>query len=335
MKKRFLNILLIFIIAAIVLYLVLRDNVEEIILLILKANLIWIFVGLLFVVSYSILKGYIIKQLAFKFEEKYSLKKGIKLQVITNFFNAATPFSSGGQPFQVYMLKRDGFSLTNATSVIISESIIHQIALVVMGIISLIINSIFKFSSSNIIVLVIIGLLANSFVLMVLSFISFAKGAEKFLLKIGVNILNKIHIIKNKDKVSEKWNQTVTNFNEALKLLFKNKKQTLKYLFINTIALIMLYLVPLPIAFSLGYYHAFNIFEVIILANFVALIGSFVPLPGGSGGQEYAFLLLFGLYISGPVVATMMLIWRFITYYLPMIIGAILLGIDQERISSK
>lgn len=328
MKKRFL---LVFLVAACVLYLVLRNNAVEVIFLISKANKVWLLVGLLFVISYAILKGYIINQLVSKFDEKYSLKKGILLQVTTNFFNAITPFSSGGQAYRLYVFKKEGLTLSNATSVVISECIIHQISLLTLGLTSLTINSIFKFSSSNVIVLVLIGLLANSGVLMVLFFVSFAKGADKFILKCGINVLSKAHIIKDKDKVVEKWNQSVVDFNNALKLLFKNKKETVKLICINLCALITLYLVPLPIAFSLGNYSAYNLLSTVVLTNFVALIGSFVPLPGGSGGQEYAFILLFGVYVTAPLAATMMLIWRFMTYYLQMIVGAILLGINRQK----
>ena len=65
--------------------------------------------------------------------------------------------------------------------------------------------------------------------------------------------------------------------------------------------------------------------------SYVMLIGSFVPIPGGSGGLEFAFSRFFGLYMIGYVTSSLMIIWRFITYYLGMIIGALVLGVVGYR----
>ena len=60
-------------------------------------------------------------------------------------------------------------------------------------------------------------------------------------------------------------------------------------------------------------------------------IGSFVPIPGGTGGIEYGFIFFFGYLIKGKVVNAMMLIWRFVSYYLGMIFGAIVLSMYRRK----
>ena len=49
------------------------------------------------------------------------------------FFNAITPFSSGGQPFQAYALKRKGMGLSDSTSVLLINFISYQICLNAVG----------------------------------------------------------------------------------------------------------------------------------------------------------------------------------------------------------
>jgi uncharacterized protein (TIRG00374 family) len=56
------------------------------------------------------------------------------------------------------------------------------------------------------------------------------------------------------------------------------------------------------------------------------LIGSFVPMPGGTGGIEYVFLVFYGNFIKGSRLNAMMLVWRFISFYFGIVVGAILLG---------
>ena len=61
------------------------------------------------------------------------------------------------------------------------------------------------------------------------------------------------------------------------------------------------------------------------------LIGSFVPIPGGSGGLEYGFVKFFGVFIAGAKLSSIMLVWRILTYYLGMIVGAIFLNVKEEE----
>ena len=51
-----------------------------------------------------------------------------------------------------------------------------------------------------------------------------------------------------------------------------------------------------------------------------------MPTPGSSGGAEWAFEEVFALSFAGvtsAITASAILLWRFLTYYLVMILGAI------------
>ena len=61
------------------------------------------------------------------------------------------------------------------------------------------------------------------------------------------------------------------------------------------------------------------------MTAFAYVIMSFMPTPGSSGGAEWAFSEVFSknFVLSGAKTASAILIWRFFTYYLVMILGAI------------
>ena len=59
-------------------------------------------------------------------------------------------------------------------------------------------------------------------------------------------------------------------------------------------------------------------------------MGSFVPIPGASGGIEYGFTQFFGNFIGLEYISAVLLIWRTITYYLGMIIGALLFNLEKK-----
>ena len=62
------------------------------------------------------------------------------------------------------------------------------------------------------------------------------------------------------------------------------------------------------------------------------LIGNFIPIPGATGGIEYSFLQFFGIFTTGAILTGGMLLWRFVTYFLAMIIGFVALVFRKRRI---
>ena len=81
----------------------------------------------------------------------------------------------------------------------------------------------------------------------------------------------------------------------------------------------------------MGLGESINPFIAIVTSAYVMLIGSFVPIPGGSGGLEFGFVRFFGFFISGAKLSSIMIVWRLITYYLGLIIGAVSVGINDEE----
>ena len=98
------------------------------------------------------------------------------------------------------------------------------------------------------------------------------------------------------------------------------------------VSLICLYLVPIFIVYGMGDYQSLNIADTLVSSAYVYLIGAFVPIPGASGGIEYGFTQFFGNFLSTSKVSAVLIVWRSITYYLGMIIGAILFNIRKKEI---
>lgn len=330
MKKKFINIILIIIFTLIVLYFSLKDNYDEIIELLLNSDIRWLFTGYLFVLSYTFLKSVVTNDIINKFK-KFDMKKTFDLQLMTFFFNAITPFSTGGQPFQVYTLKKNKLSLSDGTNVIVQESIIHQIALIVVGFLAIIINEIFDIYKFEGIILtfLILGFGLNILVIFLLFLVSHSNKIDKLITKYIVKILTFLRIIKNKE-ILNKLHNTIDNFNYNSKILLKDKIRFIKLILINCLALLCLYVVPLTILFSFNNYVSFDGMIAIVLVSFISIISSYVPLPGGIGGQEYLFILMFGVYVNQPLLSSLMIMWRFITYYLPMIVGAVIFNIKNK-----
>ena len=81
----------------------------------------------------------------------------------------------------------------------------------------------------------------------------------------------------------------------------------------------------------MGNFNAFTAGISIVTCAYIMIIGSFVPIPGATGGLEFGFVQFFGNFITGSKLSAMMLVWRFITYYFGMIVGAIALNIKKVK----
>ena len=59
------------------------------------------------------------------------------------------------------------------------------------------------------------------------------------------------------------------------------------------------------------------------IAILVMIMSSYVPIPGASGGMEYSFVAMFSFFVINAKLSAALLLWRLLTYYVPMIFGGV------------
>ena len=103
------------------------------------------------------------------------------------------------------------------------------------------------------------------------------------------------------------------------------KKKPLDFVFQLALGALQLLSQMLVIFFL---YHAFNLTgagytQITALAVMQYISASYTPLPGASGAQEGVFSLYFAQIFPDGIRLMAMLLWRFFTYYISLIIGAV------------
>lgn len=332
MKKQKVNVLLLVIVSLIVVYLVLKDDFSNIVNLISTINVGWLIFSMLIVIIYWFFQTFSLSAIVDLDDNKLSFWTLLKSTITCNFFSAITPSATGGQPFQIYFLKKRGMNLGASTNYVVAQSTLYQMALVLFGLGAIILNYYYDFFPSDNIInnLVLVGFAVNLIVIIILIFITFGKKSNKYIVLKIIDFLHRLNIIRHKEKVEEKVGRTIDNFYTSATMLKKNKEIIVKGLIYNFIALSFLYITPLTVAYAFGNYHDLTIVTTLVSSAYVMLIGAFVPIPGGSGGVEYAFAIFFGFYIDGPTLLAMLLIWRFVTYYFAILVGGIVLITDKN-----
>lgn len=336
MKNKKINIVVLMLALALVLYFTLKDNFTLVIHELSKVNIFIFFVSILVFITSLFFKSISLYMFIKEHDKKYSLKKTFELTLIGQFLNGITPFQSGGQPFQVYLLKKDGLRISDSTNAMIKDFISFQIALILMGIMSIFANFWLGIISlkSYLIWLIGLGFFINIIVLLFLIFITVAKKTSLGIINKALDFFFSFKLIK-KLKVSKKRIMDgLEHFYEGGMELKNDKKNLVMAVITNLINLLFLYAVPFIIFRAMGPCNI-TILSSIVATSFVMLIGNFIPIPGATGGIEYGFISFFSIFTpSYPVLSGAMLLWRFVTYFLGMLIGFITLalkkGVDKK-----
>lgn len=326
MKNTKRNTIVLLIIIAIVLFFIMKDDFNEIIDNLILANkwLILLTVGLVFI--YWLLRAFSLYLIVKRYKKNIKFSKMFNQILITQFFNGITPFATGGEPMQVYMLTKSGIRVANATNIIVQEFIMYQIALVLIGILALGLNFAFDVCVLNPVLenLIILGFIINIIIGLFLLFVSFSKKFSSFVVKVGLRFGFKLKFIKDIEKSRESWNEKLKDYHESGDMLKKNRILFVTCVLINFIALLMFYIIPYFIFISLGYDVGFM--QVLVSSAFILIIGNFVPIPGGSGGIEFGFLEFFKPFCPTGPLKSALIIWRSVTYFLGIILGGCALG---------
>ncbi len=332
MKQAKRNGIILALITLLVLYFVLKDNFGEIITELQKANPWWIIVAILVTVIYVAFQSLGLHEIIRTYQKDFDYKKTLNLTLVTNFFNGITPFATGGQPMQVYLLKKDGIRVSSGTNIIMQNFILYQLALVIFGLIALGLNLFFHIFDNLPVLgsLIAVGFTINTIIMVGLFIISFGKKFNQWAIRLGVNVLYHLKLVKNKKKTLETWNERLDVFHEGAINLLKNKWVCIKGFIYQFMSLLCLYLLPFFIFLALGAGAEVSAMRSVVASAYVMLIGSFVPIPGASGGIEYGFLQFFGTFVKGGILSAGLLLWRFIYYYLLMIVGGIALSFRKD-----
>jgi len=322
-KLLYINIaIIIFVSILLVVYLFFIDGIDNLVSALRNASVIPLLIAVLLIVVYWFLESLTVYAMAKKLHPPHLLKNSIKTVMIGQLFNCITPFATGGQPMQAFVLVQRGMPAGLATFSLFSRFIVYQIVLTALSLLALLLRlNFFVEHISSLGYIVLIGFAVNFAVVAGLLLIAFFKNGALKAANAIISLLSKLKIVKNKEELMAKTADQIDLFYNNMCAL-KDHVKTIVIMFILTFfQLIAYYSIPFFICIALG---ADNIsyFNVLCSSSFVMMISSFVPLPGAALGAESSFLLFFNMYFThSEHIATAMVIWRFITFYLPILCG--------------
>lgn len=252
-----------------------------------------------------------------------------KLATIGRYYDHITPMGSGGQPFEIYYLKKNGYSGDIATAIPLAKYMVWQIAFMLICGFILIAYSGEYASSPLVLVCAWIGL---ALILLLFLFVLFMSITKKWgaSLVVGVlKLLHKMHIIKDYKSVLVKVLRFVKQYQFCMKTFAKSPFTIISVLISSIASLLTNALIAYFIYISFTANPTVGWWDIVCKCFICELAVCFVPLPGGSGATELSFNALLGSLFTEGTLFWGILIWRFLTYYLYIIQGAIILVLDM------
>ncbi len=259
---------------------------------------------------------------------KVRLSSSVKTSFLGKYYDAVTPFSTGGQPMQIYYLNSKGISGGNSTAVVMIRYFSSILCWIILGSALMItgtVNHVLDGTSGKTLLLVTgwVGVGINLIIpLFIVFFLAFPKVMYKLtggLVKLG----KKMRIVKDEEKTLGKAIKVVDDFKHSFKVMATTP--------LNLILLILVSFGEAFLTFSVPYFvmKAFScdvqgqLITIMALNAFATFGVSFVPTPGNSGVMEGMAALAFSA-AAGPTLAWSVLVWRLGVYYVYILVGLII-----------
>lgn len=324
-KKIRLYLVLVVILFVFVLYFSLKDNYVAIINTLAEVKIIYLLLGILLVFLSKYLIALTLHYLALKEKKDTKLKDMLKIALIYPFFAGITPSAVGGESFEIFYLKDTGISYGKASNISIQKFILYQISIIIVDFIAVILNLFTDIIPDTSLVgsSVTLCFIVNIVILGFLFLLAYNKKFNNFIVNRGLHFLHKIKIVKDLEKTQKSLDEYMDNFNEGVDKLRNDKKLFVKLIGVNILSLILFMLAAVPIAWALNI-NNISVIDLFILAIYAKMMCLLIVTPGNSGAAEYCFIYLFTGLLLEEDIMSYMLIWRFVTYYIPLIMGGVL-----------
>ena len=247
------------------------------------------------------------------------------------FFSCITPSASGGQPMQIYYMKKEKISIPVSTVILMIVTITYKLVLVVIGIgIAIFGRGFLHKYLEGILPVFYLGLALNIFCVTFMTILVFHPLLAKAIMVKGMKLLERLHLVKKKDGRLKKLEDSMDTYRDTAAYL-----KTHPRVIVNVIAITFVQRMAM-FAVTWFVYKAFSLsgtgfWAVLFLQAVISVSVDMLPLPGGMGISETLFLTIFT-----PVFDTLLLpgmvLSRGLGYYGELLISALFTIVAQLTI---
>ena len=250
------------------------------------------------------------------------------------FFSCITPSASGGQPMQIYYMKKEKISIPVSTVILMIVTITYKLVLVVIGVgIAIFGRGFLHKYLEGILPVFYLGLALNIFCVTFMTILVFHPLLAKAIMVKGMKLLERLHLVKKKDGRLKKLEDSMDTYRDTAAYLKNNPFVIVKVIGITFIQRMALFAVTWFVYQAFGL-HGTGFWEILFLQAVISVSVDMLPLPGGMGISETLFLNIFSPVFGGLLLPGMVLS-RGLGYYGELLISAVFTVVAQLTIGKK
>ncbi len=322
-RKVLINAVLFFLVFGLTIYGVFRgEDLEQLFEAVRQADVRWLFPAVIcvfvFIWGESIILWHMMRSYGIRMKERHCFL----VSSVGFFFSCVTPSASGGQPMQIYFMKKEKIPIPVATVILMIVTIIYKLVLVVIGLgIVLFARDFLKTYLSDVLLIFYLGVGLNVFCVTFMMILVFHPSLAKRMMVAGLHLLERMHLLRHREGRLDRLELSMDLYNETAGYM-KNHPWLMIRVFLITFAQrIALFAVTYFVyrAFSLT---GFGALTIILLQAVISVSVDMLPLPGGMGISETLFLAIFPP-VFGEWLLPGMVLGRGLGYYSELLISAV------------
>ena len=277
---------------------------------------------------YWLTDGLLLHDITAYMYKREPLLRSLKIGIIGLYYGAVTPFATGGQPMQVLYMKRNKIPVGTATCIVCIKFVIYELSLCAIYVVAMIARGIYYYTNYNeVFWLATLGFAIN---LAAVCFIILTIINKRLVLRFGgwlIRVFARIKVVKDKEKTMVNFEGTIDDYHTAASYISRYKLRAIGSFLISFVNLAFFFVIPYFLYLAFGN-REFDMLHIFTMQAFVYLAVSFFPTPGGSGAAEGGFLLFFRPFFGASTYIAMM-IWRFFTYFMMLIVGSLIVVFNE------
>lgn len=274
--------------------------------------------------AYFSVEGLIISDMTRYEPKKLPWHKGFLCGLFCAFYRLIT-LGSGSGFAEIYYYSCNDIPASKGTGMTLVQYTFQKIAIGVFGIVSFVFlylsgqKGIIKYSRYMILGIVVITIIVIFLVAVAVSeklANLVIHLAEKFM-KEGTRFHSKLDSIR----------QNVINFNREGREIWSHKSQFACIVLLNFLKFCCWYSIP-----GILFIQQFEVSipQCIALMAVTNMISCVMLTPSGIGALEFVFCLLYSTIVSNEAAAAVLILYRFYTWILPFVIGAVIAGLHKK-----
>lgn len=301
------------------------QELDEIIADLSDASPAWLMLGVAAVFCFVAGEACIIHYILRLFRQKVSFLRCLRYSFVGFFFCDITPSASGGQPAQMYYMKKEGIKFGLSSLIMVLITIAYKSVLVIIGVVLLILNGKTVYDlAGRFDWLIALGFALNVLFVAGLMFLFLRPGKVRSAGIKTIDILTGKGIIgeSRSGRYSRKITRICDNYTLGAEYIRRNPKTMIRVFILTILQRLSLFSVTWIVYRAYGMNET-SFFDILTLQVMIGVAVEMLPLPGAAGITEGCFLLCFTGVFGEELVKPALLMSRGLSFYLVLVIGGL------------